>query len=408
MSILNGKNILLGISGGIAAYKSPFLVRLLIKNGANVQVLMTPSSKDFVTPLTLSTLSKRPVLSDFFNKDNQNELWNNHVDLALWADYFIIAPATANTLSKMASARADNLLIATYLSSKCPVFFAPAMDLDMHKNKANKLNINKLIDFGNLHIPVNSGFLASGLHGEGRMQEPNEIIEFVSSSILKQKKLYGKKILITAGPTYESIDAVRFIGNFSSGKMGFSLAITAANLGAEVFLVTGPTSLNIENNIIKTFNVTSADEMFKKTSELFSDMDIAIFSAAVSDYKPKKAVKNKIKKEDNSNLNIELVSNIDILKHVGRIKKKNQLLIGFALESENEIDNAINKLKKKNLDAIVLNSLNDHGAGFNHDTNKITFINNKREKVKYKLKRKREASKAVSNTKLPQPTKRIL
>ena len=198
MSILNGKNILLGISGGIAAYKSPFLVRLLIKNGANVQVLMTPSSKDFVTPLTLSTLSKRSVLSDFFNKDNQNELWNNHVDLALWADYFIIAPATANTLSKMASARADNLLIATYLSSKCPVFFAPAMDLDMHRNKANKLNINKLIDFGNLHIPVNSGFLASGLHGEGRMQEPNEIIEFVSSSILKQKKLYRKKILITA------------------------------------------------------------------------------------------------------------------------------------------------------------------------------------------------------------------
>tara|TARA_B100001142_G_scaffold165955_1_gene165896 strand:- start:417 stop:1634 length:1218 start_codon:yes stop_codon:yes gene_type:complete len=397
MSILNGKNILLGISGGIAAYKSPFLVRLLIKNGANVQVLMTPSSKDFVTPLTLSTLSKRPVLSDFFNKDNQNELWNNHVDLALWADYFIIAPATANTLSKMASARADNLLIATYLSSKCPVFFAPAMDLDMHKNKANKLNINKLIDFGNLHIPVNSGFLASGLHGEGRMQEPNEIIEFVSSSILKQKKLYGKKILITAGPTYESIDAVRFIGNFSSGKMGFSLAITAANLGAEVFLVTGPTSLNIENNIIKTFNVTSADEMFKKTSELFSDMDIAIFSAAVSDYKPKKAVKNKIKKEDNSNLNIELVSNIDILKHVGGIKKKNQLLIGFALESENEIDNAINKLKKKNLDAIVLNSLNDHGAGFNHDTNKITFINNKSEIVKFKLKSKREASKDIFN-----------
>ena len=397
MSILNGKNILLGISGGIAAYKSPFLVRLLIKNGANVQVLMTPSSKDFVTPLTLSTLSKRPVLSDFFNKDNQNELWNNHVDLALWADYFIIAPATANTLSKMASARADNLLIATYLSSKCPVFFAPAMDLDMHKNKANKLNINKLIDFGNLHIPVNSGFLASGLHGEGRMQEPNEIIEFVSSSILKQKKLYGKKILITAGPTYESIDAVRFIGNFSSGKMGFSLAITAANLGAEVFLVSGPTSLNIENNMIKTFNVTSADEMFKKTSELFSDMDIAIFSAAVSDYKPKKAVKNKIKKEDNSNLNIELVSNIDILKHVGGIKKKNQLLIGFALESENEIDNAINKLKKKNLDAIVLNSLNDHGAGFNHDTNKITFINNKSEIVKFKLKSKREASKDIFN-----------
>jgi phosphopantothenoylcysteine decarboxylase/phosphopantothenate--cysteine ligase len=247
MSILNGKNILLGISGGIAAYKSAYLTRLLIKKGANVQVLMTPSSKDFVTPLTLSTLSKRPVLSDFFNKENQNELWNNHVELALWADYIVIAPATANTLSKMASARADNLLIATYLSAKCPVYFAPAMDLDMHKNKANKSNINKLIDFGNVHIPVNSGFLASGLRGEGRMQEPDQIIEFICLDILKQKTLYGKKILISAGPTYEAIDAVRFIGNFSSGKMGFALADTAANLGADVYLVTGPTSL-INNN----------------------------------------------------------------------------------------------------------------------------------------------------------------
>ena len=397
MSILNGKNILLGISAGIAAYKSAFLIRLFIKKGANVQVLMTPGSKDFVTPLTLSTLSKRPVLSDFFNKKNQNELWNNHVELALWADYIIIAPATANTLSKMASAKADNLLIATYLSAKCPVYFAPAMDLDMHKNKANKLNINKLIDFGNIHIPVNSGFLASGLEGEGRMQEPDQIIEFICSNILKEKSLYGKKILITAGPTYEPIDAVRFIGNFSSGKMGFALANTAANLGAEVYLVTGPTSLTIQSNKIHSFNVITADEMFKISSELFPDMDIAILSAAVSDYKPKEVIQNKIKKQNNNNISIDLVSNIDILNHLGNIKKENQLLIGFALESENEIENAIFKINKKNLDAIVLNSLSDKGAGFNYDTNKITFINNNQELIKFKLKSKNEVSVDIFN-----------
>ena len=397
MSILNGKNILLGISGGIAAYKSAYLTRLLIKKGANVQVLMTPSSKDFITPLTLSTLSKRPVLSDFFNKENQNELWNNHVELALWADYIVIAPATANTLSKMASARADNLLIATYLSAKCPVYFAPAMDLDMHKNKANKSNINKLIDFGNVHIPVNSGFLASGLRGEGRMQEPDQIIEFICLDILKQKTLYGKKILISAGPTYEAIDAVRFIGNFSSGKMGFALADTAANLGADVYLVTGPTSLINKNEKINSFNITTADEMFKICSELFLDMDIAVLSAAVSDYKPKKINQNKIKKESNNKLSIELVSNIDILNHLGNIKKKNQLLIGFALESENEIENSIKKINKKNLDAIVLNSLKDKGAGFNYDTNKITFINSKEEVIKFKLKSKSEVSIDIFN-----------
>ena len=397
MSILNGKNILLGISGGIAAYKSPFLVRLLIKSGANVQVIMTPSAKDFVTPLTLSTLSNNPVLSDFFSKDNQNELWNNHVELGLWADYFIIAPATANTLSKMASARADNLLIATYLSAKCPVYFAPAMDLDMHKNKANQININKLVEFGNLHVPVNSGFLASGLEGEGRMQEPREIIDFISSNILKEMKFFKKKILITAGPTYEKIDSVRFIGNFSSGKMGFSLAQTAANLGAEVYLITGPTSLNVTNSRIEIFNVTSADEMYNITNELFPKVDIAILSAAVSDYKPKQFVNHKIKKEINSDLNIELVSNVDILNHLGKIKKENQLLIGFALESDNEIDNAKKKLNNKNLDAVVLNSLNDKGAGFNSDTNKITFINNKNEIIKFNLKSKLEVSKDIFN-----------
>ncbi|MGY8945451.1 MAG: bifunctional phosphopantothenoylcysteine decarboxylase/phosphopantothenate--cysteine ligase CoaBC [Flavobacteriales bacterium] len=397
MSILNGKNILLGISGGIAAYKTTYLVRLLIKSGANVQIIMTPNAKDFVTSLTLSTLSNRPVLSDFFNKNNQNELWNNHVELALWADYMIIAPATANSLSKMASARADNLLLGTYLSSKCPVYFAPAMDLDMHKSQANQDNIDKLISYGNIHIPVNSGFLASGLEGEGRMQEPDQIIDFIENDIMKDLKLFGKKILVTAGPTYEPIDAVRFIGNFSSGKMGFELAKTAASLGADVILITGPTSLSINTNNIKVVNVMTADEMFDKTKEFFHSADISILSAAVSDFKPKKVVFNKIKKDDKLNLLINLIPNIDILNHLGTLKKDNQLLIGFALESENEIENALKKIKKKNLDAIVLNSLKDEGAGFRHDTNKITFIDNKSQVTEFKLKSKHEVSVDIFN-----------
>ena len=397
MSILNGKNILLGISGGIAAYKTTFLVRLLIKSGANVQVVMSSSAKDFVTPLTLSTLSKRPVLSEFFNKNEQNKLWNNHVELALWADYIVIAPATANTLSKMASARSDNLLIATYLSSKCPVYFAPAMDLDMHKNLANQDNIDKLISYGNIHIPVNSGFLASGLKGEGRMQEPSEIISFIENDIHKGLKLFGKKILITAGPTYEPIDAVRFIGNFSSGKMGFELAKTASLLGADVVLITGPTSLSISNKSIKVVNVMTADEMFAKTKEFFVSSDISVLSAAVSDFKPKKIVSNKIKKDDNRSLIIDLVPNIDILNHLGTLKRDDQLLVGFALETDNEIKNAIKKIKSKNLDAIVLNSLNDEGAGFRHNTNKITFINNKNNITEFELKSKHAVSVDIFN-----------
>jgi phosphopantothenoylcysteine decarboxylase/phosphopantothenate--cysteine ligase len=397
MSILNGKNILLGISGGIAAYKTTFLVRLLIKSGANVQVIMSSSAKDFVTPLTLSTLSKRPVLSDFFNKNEQNELWNNHVELALWADYIVIAPATANTLSKMASARSDNLLLATYLSSKCPVYFAPAMDLDMHKNQANQENIEKLISYGNIHIPVNSGFLASGLKGEGRMQEPSQIISFIENDIHKGLKLFGKKILITAGPTYEPIDAVRFIGNFSSGKMGFELAKTASLLGADVVLITGPTSLSISNKSIKVVNVMTADEMFEKTKEFFVFSDISILSAAVSDFKPKKIVFNKIKKDNNQSLLIDLVPNVDILNHLGTLKRDDQLLVGFALETDNEIKNAIKKIKSKNLDAIVLNSLNDEGAGFRHNTNKITFINNKNNIIEFELKSKHEVSIDIFN-----------
>jgi phosphopantothenoylcysteine decarboxylase/phosphopantothenate--cysteine ligase len=392
MSILSGKNILLGISGGIAAYKSIFLLRLLIKKGANVQVIMTPSAKDFVTPLTLSTLSNRPVLSEFFDKKNKNAVWNNHVDLGLWADLFIIAPATSNTLSKMASARADNLLLATYLSSKCPVYFAPAMDLDMHKNLANQENIKKLEDFGKNHIPVNSGFLASGLEGEGRMSEPQEIIDFISQDIKRELKLYNKNVMITAGPTYESIDAVRFIGNFSSGKMGFALAKTASKLGANVTLITGPSSENLIDDNIKIINVVTADQMFAEVKKHFSFSDISIMSAAVSDYKPKNTVNTKIKKENQNILSIELVENIDILKYLGLNKSKEQILVGFALEIDNEIINAKSKISKKNLDAIVLNSLRDEGAGFGHDTNKISYINSRGLIKKFKLKSKDKVS----------------
>ena len=392
MSILSGKNILLGISGGIAAYKSIFLLRLFIKKGANVQVIMTPSAKDFVTPLTLSTLSNRPVLSEFFDKKNKNAVWNNHVDLGLWADLFIIAPATSNTLSKMASARADNLLLATYLSSKCPVYFAPAMDLDMHKNLANQENIKKLEDFGKKHIPVNSGFLASGLEGEGRMSEPQEIIDFISQDIKRELKLYNKNVMITAGPTYESIDAVRFIGNFSSGKMGFALAKTASKLGANVTLITGPSSENLIDDNINIINVVTADQMFAEVKKHFSFSDISIMSAAVSDYKPKNTVNTKIKKENQNILSIELVENIDILKYLGLNKSKEQILVGFALETDNEIINAKSKISKKNLDAIVLNSLRDEGAGFGHDTNKIYYINSSGLIKKFKLKSKDKVS----------------
>lgn len=397
MSILSGKNILLGVTGGIAAYKSTYLVRLFKKQGANVQVLMTPSSKDFVTPLSLSTLSNNPVFSDFFDPKDENKLWNNHVELALWADIFLIAPATSNTLSKMATARADNLLLATYLSSKCPVYFAPAMDLDMHKNLANQENIQKLISHGKIHIPVSSGFLASGLEGDGRMKEPEKIISFIINNIKKDLILLNKKILITAGPTYESIDAVRFIGNFSSGKMGFSLAKTAASLGAEVILITGPTSLNIIDDNIFVINVVTADEMFLEVKKHFKSSDISILSAAVSDFKPKNRSKIKIKKQNLDLLSIDLVENIDILKYLGDNKSNKQILVGFALETDNEFQNALSKIENKNLDAIVLNSLNDKGAGFGHDTNKVTFINKNGKTRKFKLKSKIDVSKDIFN-----------
>ena len=380
MSVLNGKKILLGISGGIAAYKTASLVRLFIKAGAHVQVIMTPASKDFITPLTLSTLSKNPVYSSFYDENEDNQKWNNHVEFGLWADLILIAPATANTLSKMANGICDNLLIATYLSAKCPVYIAPAMDLDMYIHPSTQGSFEVLESYGNTIIPAESGELASGLSGEGRMAEPENIIAFLEADLESKLPLKGKKILITAGPTYEAIDPVRFIGNHSSGKMGFDIAQSAANLGASVILVSGPSHLNIENDLVKVVRVVSAEEMYVACHKYFSDVDVVIAAAAVADYKSKNVVLQKIKKTSTS-FTIELVKTKDILASLGQIKK-NQFLIGFALETENEIENAKLKIQKKNLDLIVLNSLRDEGAGFGKLTNKITFID-KNFKVEY-------------------------
>ncbi|MFV5696286.1 bifunctional phosphopantothenoylcysteine decarboxylase/phosphopantothenate--cysteine ligase CoaBC [Flavobacterium sp. LB3P122] len=372
MSVLNGKKILLGISGGIAAYKTASLVRLFIKAGAHVQVIMTPASKDFITPLTLSTLSKNPVFSSFYNQDDANEKWNNHVELALWADLMVIAPATANTLSKMANGTCDNLLIAAYLSAKCPVYYAPAMDLDMYKHPSTIANFFSLTEFGDTIIPAESGELASGLSGEGRMAEPEHIVGFIEADLESRLPLKGKKILITAGPTYEAIDPVRFIGNHSSGKMGFDIASSAANLGASVVLVTGPTHCKATNPSIKVIPVVSAQEMYDACHLYYANVDVAIAAAAVADYKPKNVASQKIKK-NTDDFTIELEKTKDILASLGQ-SKKNQFLIGFALETENEIENAKLKIQKKNLDLIVLNSLQDIGAGFGKATNKVTFI----------------------------------
>ncbi|WP_298223415.1 bifunctional phosphopantothenoylcysteine decarboxylase/phosphopantothenate--cysteine ligase CoaBC [Flavobacterium sp.] len=372
MSVLRGKKIVLGISGGIAAYKTAHLVRLFIKAGAEVQVIMTPASKDFITPLTLSTLSKNPVHSSFFNEDDDNAQWNNHVELGLWADLMLIAPATANTLSKMANGNCDNLLIATYLSAKCPVYFAPAMDLDMYKHPSTMASFHALHQFGNVMIPAETGELASGLSGEGRMAEPENIIAFLEADLESKLPLKGKKILVTAGPTYEAIDPVRFIGNHSSGKMGFDIAECAANLGAEVVLISGPSHLNVKNKNINLIRVISAEEMYQASHQYFEGMNVAICAAAVADYKPKIVADQKIKKTED-HFSIELEKTKDILASLGQIKKQ-QFLIGFALETENEIENAKLKIQKKNLDLIVLNSLQDEGAGFGKPTNKVTFI----------------------------------
>ena len=372
MSVLSGKKILLGISGGIAAYKTAHLVRLLIKAGAQVQVVMSPASLHFVTPLTLSTLSKRPVFSTFYNEEDEKGEWNNHVELGLWGDLMLIAPATANTLSKMANGTCDNLLIATYLSAKCPVYFAPAMDLDMYKHPSTLASFQKLQSFGNIIIPAENGELASGLSGEGRMAEPENIVAFLEKDLLNQLPLRGKKIMVTAGPTYEAIDPVRFIGNHSSGKMGFDIATQAAKMGAEVVLISGPTNLQIDPTQVTLVPVVSAQEMYDACHQYYNAMDVAIAAAAVADYRPKNIAQQKIKKED-ATLSLNLEKTDDILASLGKQKTK-QFLIGFALETENEIENAKLKIQKKNLDLIVLNSLNDKGAGFALSTNKVTFI----------------------------------
>ena len=391
---LIGKHILLGVSGGIAAYKINFLVRMLIKKGAEVQVLLTPDAENFVSKLTLSTLSKKPVYSEFYS---ENGTWNNHVDLALWADLILIAPCTANTLAKMVHGICDNLVIATYLSAKCPVFIAPAMDLDMYAHFSTTQNLEIAQDAGNFIIPAETGELASGLNGQGRMAEPEHIlsqIEQFFSNEERSKNLVGKTILITAGPTHEAIDPVRFIGNHSSGKMGFSLAEEAAARGAKVILISGPSAQIANHHQIETHRVTSAKEMFEKVFQFYENVDIAIASAAVADYAPKEIAKEKIKKMDDS-FTIELVKNPDILKTMGE-KKTHQFLVGFALETQNEEDNAKAKLEKKNLDMIVLNSLKDEGAGFQKDTNKIKIIT-KSEIKTFDLKSKNEVAKDILN-----------
>lgn len=395
MSILRGKNILLGISAGIAAYKTAFLVRLLVKAGADVRVVMTPSAKEFITPLTLSTLSNHPVLSDFTDDEDDNAVWNNHVELGLWADVFVIAPATANTLSKMASGNSDNFLIATYLSAKCPVYFAPAMDLDMYKHPTTQNALETLQSYGNILIPSAFGALASGLVGMGRMAEPETIVETIEQHILEGLPLYGKKILVTAGPTHEAIDPVRYIGNHSSGRMGFEIANTAAQMGAEVTLITGPTHYKTHYATIQTIPIISARDMYDAAHQFFDEVDVAILSAAVADYRPKFPSISKIKKKALA-LTLELEKTEDVLASLGE-KKKNQLLVGFALETENEVANAIKKLKAKNLDLIVLNSLNDDGAGFGGSTNKVSIIDKDLNQTNYPLKSKSEVADDIIN-----------
>lgn len=390
---MKGKKILIGVTASIAAYKIANLVRLLIKEGAEVQVIMTEDAKEFITPLTLSTLSKKPVYSQFIKNDLGE--WTNHVELGLWADLFIIAPASANTISKMANGICDNLLLATYLSAKCPVLFAPAMDLDMYIHPSTKSNIAKLQSYGNIFIAAKNGELASGLIGEGRMAEPEELFQEINQFFSKKKTLNNKKILITAGPTYEAIDPVRFIGNHSSGKMGLALAVECYERGADVYLVCGPNQLNLSNYPFKSIEVVSAQDMFDACMKIYPDADVAIMSAAVADYKVATVANQKIKKKDEQ-IQLELSKTVDILSSLGKEKKK-QLLVGFALETENEEQNAKEKLKKKNADIIVLNSLNDKGAGFSKDTNKISIIHKDNKVVEFELKSKKEVAKDIIN-----------
>ena len=388
---LKGKKILLAISGGIAAYKMNYLVRDFVKKGAEVKVILTPSAENFVTKVTLSTLSKNAVYSDFYD---QNGTWNSHVELALWADVLLVAPCTANTLAKMVHGICDNLVIATYMSAKCPVFIAPAMDLDMYAHPSTKENLEKAERFGHHIMPAEFGELASGLEGQGRLAETETILQKIEDFFAQNqsKNLEGKTVLITAGPTYEAIDPVRFIGNHSSGKMGFSLAEEAVKRGAKVILICGPTSQKTDHKNIEIHRVTSAKEMYDEVFKCYEKVDIAIASAAVADYAPKIVAKEKIKKSEEE-FTIELVKNPDILKTMGE-KKTHQFLVGFALETQNEEENAKSKLQKKNLDMIVLNSLRDEGAGFQKDTNKVKILTHSEQK-EFSLKSKDEVAKDI-------------
>lgn len=397
MSLLSGKKILLGITGGIAAYKTPFLVRELIKKGAEVRIIMTPSAKDFVTPLTLSTVSKNPVLSSFTATNQDNPQWNDHVALGLWADFFLIAPATANTLSKMTHAVCNNLLLATYLSARCPVFVAPAMDLDMYAHPAQQKNLSTLAKQGVKVLPVADGPLASGLSGKGRMLEPQKIVSLVETHLSAQVPLHQKTVLITAGPTYEAIDPVRFIGNYSSGKMGYALAQTALNLGANVILISGPTALEIKDAKLLCIDVHSAEDMFKAVEQHFATVDIAISAAAVADFTPRKVATQKIKKYQNElEWQIDLTKTKDIVGYMGE-HKKDQIVVGFALETENAAANAQAKMKTKNLDAIVLNALTLENKAFMSDENAITFFHRDGQFVDFPLQPKRALAEEIFN-----------
>ncbi|MCZ4245710.1 bifunctional phosphopantothenoylcysteine decarboxylase/phosphopantothenate--cysteine ligase CoaBC [Pedobacter punctiformis] len=389
--MLKNKNIILGVCGSIAAYKSAFLVRLLIKAGANVKVILTPDGANFITPLTLATLSKNPVYTQYF--EAETGVWSNHVELGLWADLMVIAPISANTLAKLSNGICDNLLTAVYLSAKCPVYVAPAMDLDMWKHESTQENIERISGFGNIVISPASGELASGLYGEGRMAEPEEIVSFLEEAIQKSMPLFGKKAMVTAGPTYEAIDPVRFIGNHSSGKMGYAIADELTRLGAEVTLISGP-STQKSNFPVHRIDVVSAQDMFNACTSIFDQVDITVMCAAVADYRPKTVSAQKIKKQEN-NLTLELEKTVDILSALGKIKKEHQTLVGFALETNDEENYAKGKLEKKNLDLIVLNSLNDKGAGFKSDTNKITIFNKAFERTVFEVKSKTEVAKDI-------------
>ncbi|WP_431833177.1 bifunctional phosphopantothenoylcysteine decarboxylase/phosphopantothenate--cysteine ligase CoaBC [Butyricimonas faecihominis] len=390
--MLRGKHIILGVTGSIAAYKAATLTRLLVKEGASVKVVMTPLAKEFITPLTMATLSKSPIMVDFYNPENGD--WNSHVDLGLWADLYLIAPASANTIGKMAGGIADNLLLTTYLSAKCPVMVAPAMDLDMYKHPATQRNLKVLQSFGNIIIEPESGELASGLIGKGRMEEPEKIVSFITDYFARQADFKDKKVVVTAGPTYEKIDPVRFIGNYSSGKMGLAIAEELAGRGAEVVLVCGPVNLKTCHSAIRRVDVESAAQMYEVTSKEFVNSDVAVLSAAVADFTPKEKADHKIKR-GKDDLLLELLPTKDIAAELGRIKTASQLLIGFALETNDEEINALSKMQRKNLDMIVLNSLNDKGAGFSVDTNKVTILDKAGDKTVYELKTKVEVAKDI-------------